>query len=418
MKVLLFTGAGASVELGVPAMVGLATEFLEHARQWRIGVTTVERIMGDHLDIEHLIEELDRLAAARGTLEAIGEASPIHSAIASIRSEVEWFVQHAAERVPLVDATLFWSSSLRAVTKHEFTFVTTNYDRALELAANAVGLQLNDGFRTSAAGEPAEWIGFNEDGSAPPLVKLHGSTDWYSDTEAARPVKLRHPMPLFGGAVLTIDSTALGSALVLPSREKLLTRPPYPRMSQRFLNATDACDVGIFVGSSLRDYHVRDAALALAKQGRLVLVGPEAASLGISGAIVIQESASKFLISTLPVACRSTNPLEWLSKCSESGGNDAPSILPLVKDALDTNASVDRRCNAIERLDRLGVVLDQDLLGQLIRDPVDRVARYALGLVAASPDVEALTSSAEESPHRGNTLFDEELTHLRGISIA
>ena len=45
MKILLFAGAGTSVELGVPAMVGLAERFLEHCRQWKVQPALVERIL-------------------------------------------------------------------------------------------------------------------------------------------------------------------------------------------------------------------------------------------------------------------------------------------------------------------------------------------------------------------------------------
>ena len=146
MKVLLFAGAGTSIELGVPGMVGMATEFLDHARQWGVEPDLVQRIMGSTLDVEHLIEELDRICTARSSLEAIGQDTAPLERLDKIRAEVEWFVQHAAERVVARDASLMWGSVLRATSSVDFTLVTTNYDRAIELAANAVGIRLDDGF--------------------------------------------------------------------------------------------------------------------------------------------------------------------------------------------------------------------------------------------------------------------------------
>ena len=279
MKVLLFAGAGTSIELGVPGMVGMGEEFLDHVKQWDVEPALVETLIGDSRDVEHLIEALDRICSARPTLEAIGPVSvPLDSAD-KIRAEVEWFVQHVAERVAARDAHLMWSSVLRSSSSVDLTLVTTNYDRAIELAANAEDVAIDDGFGPFDLGEIASWAGFNQHSEGPVLVKLHGSTDWYAAGQFGSPAKLRHPMPLFGRASLRLaDGTQLDSALVLPSREKLLTRSPYPRLSQRFLNATDCCDLAIFVGSSLRDQHIRGAMEALALRVPLFVVNPSGTS--------------------------------------------------------------------------------------------------------------------------------------------
>ena len=126
MKVLLFAGAGTSVELGVPSMAGLATEFLDHCRQWKLEPDLVERIMGSNLDVEHLIEELDRICSAGSSLRSIGQDTAGLESSEKVRAEVEWFVQHAAERVAAREAQLMWGSVLRASEHVDITFVTTN----------------------------------------------------------------------------------------------------------------------------------------------------------------------------------------------------------------------------------------------------------------------------------------------------
>lgn len=74
MKVLLFAGAGTSVELGVPAMAGLATDFRGHCRQYDVQAELVEPILlNAGMDIEILIETLDQLCGAGPALDVVGE---------------------------------------------------------------------------------------------------------------------------------------------------------------------------------------------------------------------------------------------------------------------------------------------------------------------------------------------------------
>ena len=98
MKILLFAGAGTSIELGVPGMAGLAEEFLEHTTQGQVEPDLVKQIMGAAMDVEHLIESLDHISTARLALGAIGEDTSTLDRVDKVRAEIEWFVQHVAER--------------------------------------------------------------------------------------------------------------------------------------------------------------------------------------------------------------------------------------------------------------------------------------------------------------------------------
>ena len=416
MKVLLFAGAGTSVELGVPGMVGLATEFLDHSHQWSVEPDLVNRIMGKELDVEHLIEGLDHICQARTSLEAIEWATIGLEPVDKVRAEVEWFVQHAAERVAARDAQLMWGSVLRATESVEITFVTTNYDRAIELAANGEKIHLSDGFRSFDQGETAPWIGFEQDEERPMLVKLHGSTDWYADSQAGSPTKLRHPMPLFGrSALLLADGQQLGSALVLPSREKLLTRPPYPRLSQAFLNAADCCDLAVFVGSSLRDDHIREAARSVASRAPVFIVNPKGDGQGVEAAVVIAQHASTFLVSTLPNALLTTDPKSALRDAGQTVPARIGGALSAVRQLLNTSAETGHRCRAVEELDEMGATLAPPLMYQLLADDDPTVARYALGLVPSSTARESLIEKAASSPHIGDPAFREELKLLQDL---
>lgn len=413
MKVLLFAGAGTSVELGVPAMVGMGEEFLAHANQWDIEPGLVQRLMGDSRDVEHLIEALDRICSARTSLEVIIEGKVPLDRVDKIRAEVEWFVQHAAERVIASDAKLMWGAVLRAASLINLTLVTTNYDRAIELAANAENVGIDDGFDPFAHGETASWVGFHQGGDRPRLVKLHGSTDWYGAGELGTPTKLRHPMPLFGRASLRLTSgIELGSALVLPSREKLLTHSPYPRLSQVFLNAADSCDLAVFVGSSLRDHHIRGAAEAIAQRVPVHLVNPSGDTYGLQNVQAIKQRASSFLISTLPNALIGSDPAAALASAASQVKDDSEALIA-VKQALDTNARPDIRCEALEQFDEMGLTLDPLLLQQLLADQDATVARYALGLISLSPNRLSLIDYAAASSHASEPAFSDDLQLLR-----
>jgi len=414
MKLLLFAGAGTSIELGVPAMKGLAIEFIAHSEQWNIEPEIVSNLMGSILDVENLIEKLDQVCSARTALEALGGKEIPLDRVDIVRSEVEWFVQHAAERISALDAHLMWGAVLRRAKDHNLTFVTTNYDRAIELAANVERVSLTDGFESFEEKEIAEWISLSETNGRTSIVKLHGSTDWYTDRISGRPLKLRHPMPLFGRVALQLSAEVeLGSALVLPSREKLLTKPPYPRLLHAFLNAVDRCEAAMFIGSSLRDLHIRDAVAAMTKNRPVFIVNPSGKSLGLDGVHTIAQTASQFLISTLPTALSESTPLESLKRASEIPETKDSGILALVRIALDSQEDTERRCQAIENLDQRSVALDEHLMSKLLSDNNGTVARYALGLVPSSPARDRLIDVALKSPHASDNAFEEELTLLK-----
>lgn len=415
MRLLMFAGAGTSVELGVPAMEGLAREFLLHASQWDVEPELLTKMMGETLDVEHLIESLDRICDAQEPLRDLVDTIPL-GRIDKIRSEIEWFVQHAAERIAARDAHLLWGPLLR-LKAHDLTFITTNYDRAIELAANAETVRLYDGFDEFAEKEVASWIGFDPNDTNPKLVKLHGSTDWYSERTSGSPLKLRHPMPLFGRAMLELaNGERLGSALVLPSREKILNKKPYPRLSQAFLNAADTCDAAIFVGSSMRDQHVRGAASEIASERPVFVVNRGGNTFDVPRAIGIAQSASQFLISTLPAALSAVDSIRGLEEASVLTAASKGSVLALLRLATDPQEPTDRRCDAIERLDQQGVTLDQRLVKDLLLDKNPTVARYALGLLPISPDRTELLSAARLSPHRSDPSFAEEVALLEKMT--
>lgn len=414
MRILLFAGAGTSVELGVPAMVGLATEFQDHCRQYGVQADLIERILQQRgKDVEKLIEALDQICGAGQALDVIGPHVSALGAAEEARAELEWFVQHSAERVTAKDAILMWAPVIRAGEAHELTVATTNYDRAFEMAARSVGTKIRDGFGEFCEFEYASWKGVHtEQSEGVKLLKLHGSTDWYAIDGSDDAVKLRHPVALYGRSELRLPSgEKLRSALILPSQEKRLTERPYPRLSQAFLNVADQCDLAIFVGSSLRDAHIKEAMRSTASTVPTFFVNISGDST-VAPAKLIRQHASTFLISTLPNAL-SGEPLRMLDAVAQDSTLQAGGVLDAMRTlAQPENESLARR-NAIERVDAIGNTLEADQVAKLLMDCDTGVARYALSLVYGSAQASELLRVAGSSPHVQDEAYRADLSLLR-----
>jgi hypothetical protein len=218
----------------------------------------------------------------------------------------------------------------------------------------------------------------------------------------ATPVRfIRHPVPIFGALTLSLDSRSeleLKSAAILPSREKRVIAPPFPALSFEFQKAARDADVAFFVGTSLRDPDMRTVFTACSKRVPTAFVSPDTTvGNGIGDrATIIQQTASKFLISTLPGMLRCESPAEVARELSEVEG-DSRSILRSTVATWDSAEPPERRCESIENLAAARVSLDATAVRQLLEDDDEQVRIYALGLVQDSMDRDELMRSVEKA---------------------
>jgi len=428
MRVLLFTGAGTSAELGVPAMRVMAEQFIDHLHDVDVEQSIVDKIerliVAAGHDMEHAIDVIDRieggLLARRELGESVDDAEILP--YRRLREEAEWFVQHSCEQIRASAALRMWSPVLRAAESVALTIASTNYDRGIEIAAARLRVALDDGFDEFAGKEVATWCGFTtHDGIR--LLKLHGSTDWYHGSDH-NVFKLRHPMPLYGPLELVSKRAAglpLHSALVLPSREKTVTLLPFPVLGAEFRNCAAEADVAVFVGTSLRDPHIRDACLSCVTQRPTFVVSrngvfPE----GVlpAGAHVIKQSSGQFLISSLP-QCLRARDAAVLTGLSTSPESPVPSALEWMVVARAENAPTRERCAAIEGLADARIALQKDEVEALLRSQDPAVKLYALGLVQASPDRADLLALAKTiAGDETDTEFKAELSLLQEMAAA
>lgn len=425
MNLLLFAGAGTSVELGVPAMRRMAEQLYDHMRNQRLSdesLAQIQRLLQDtDNDMEHLIDITDNIAKGLSDQKILGMEIDEErlERFTIIRQEAEWFIQHACERVQYRSAERLWGPLVRHLGEHKVVIATTNYDRAIEMACESNNVRFNDGFEEFGADEFAKWRGI-EGATGNKLLKLHGSTDWYQANDGSI-CKLRHPMPLYGGLVLTSHSNTdfrLTSAIVLPSREKKTTEPPYPELTTEFRLTYRQADAAIFVGTSLRDADIRDVCVKCSSRIPTFLVsrsGNYADGFVPNGAKIIRQTGSQFLISTLPKVLRNSD-LSELNEFADSDEFKATSILDWLVTACDPSRDVEDRCRAIEELATARVSLDSGDIEPLLEDSNESVRIYSLGLVQDSRDRDSIVNRVMEiAREESETAFSVEARLLEDL---
>jgi hypothetical protein len=377
----------------------MAEHFVEHLEQQRFPEHVVnaiqQRLEEAHYDIEDLIDEMDCIERGdrASKLWRIEGRSATHDAVGNVRREAEWFLMHICERVDPRKARCLWLPLFRQLGHHELTIATTNYDRAIEIAAAELSTELYDGFGPFESNEYTEWKGFPKTDS-PSLLKLHGSTDWYHSDNGRKVWKLRHAMPLFGALTLRTGanpSLDLGSAAVLPSREKKVILAPYPELMYEFQQAARQVDVVMFVGTSLRDADIRSVCEKAANRVPTWFVSRRDSIENFVPDKVrhIRQSASYFVVSTLAHCLKASTPDEAARVLDKAPAYTDSVLAPLVLIAGEGNKA-EERCGAIEKLASVRIGLFQGDIEPLFRDPNAEIRVYALGLVQDSPDRDSL----------------------------
>ncbi len=389
---LLFMGAGASVELGVPAMRAMALELHQHLANLSLPSQVFDRfkkmLTESDYDIERLIEAVDGIVHGTAHQKRLGFPvdEELSTTVGVMRQEAEWYVQHVCERLRETEARVLWAPAFRQSSGHKICLATTNYDRSVEIGARFSGVDVDDGFEPVDGREIIPWKGVDPT-SAVQLLKIHGSTDWYHGSDA-RVYKLRHPMPLYGSLAVVdtgIQALQMKSALVLPTQEKRVNQPPYPDLVTRFRNAAQESDVAVFLGTSLRDPDILDICRQCAARIPTYLVskdGPPAGmSVGANLRVVVQV-ATKFIASTLPLLLSTDTP--GISQDGTGPDASTASVLAWLVAIQDPQRSPEDVCDAIEKLAENEVSLDLSTLSPLIGHQDPTVRSYAVALIGQS----------------------------------
>ena len=206
------------------------------------------------------------------------------------------------------------------------------------------------------------------------------------------------------------DGTGLGARLAVEG--KAVDPSALPKA---FFNATDTCDIALFIGSSLRDEHVREAAQSAARRVPTFIVNPDGDAYGIEDAVAIPQHASTFLISTLPNALLTNDFNGALQRAACEQPPAGAGLLRIVGTLLDPRNATTQRCESVDELEQMASTLPPSTLRRLLDDDDSAVARYSLGLIPASPLVTELIDHASRSRHASDEDFRTDLGLLRTL---
>ncbi len=267
---LLFLGAGASKPLGKMLM----GEFVEHLMKQVSNERYADLLLAicrEKPDLEFLIEQLDEISTKgylgnvhkfrRGDGEifdfpAMSREAATLAALAS--SALEWVkreVYHhyrnleTKERIDLLAGIL---SSMGATPGCMVVF-TTNYDPSIETLCRNKGWRIVDGFRHNTQLQQYSWNRRVFDtfrSTAEPTVvlfKIHGSTDWISDSR-----RLVKSVSIHA----TKAEDGYQNAMIYPATKKVAILEPYFTCYDYLGKCLSHAEFCLVVGYSFRDYDV------------------------------------------------------------------------------------------------------------------------------------------------------------------
>jgi hypothetical protein len=332
-EVLLFLGAGASKPFGVPTM----REFVEHigkeinekqpdlAAPFEDIQKSLGQVYGDSLDLERLLDVVHDLATGRPSLDVFREFAPnaairisrlfafddsalnslekVDQEVAKNRDamrDLEKFIlgciEWACRGVDYERAVSTYRTFINKFTQIRFTdglghalgqsprtptafqfidVVTTNYDLCFERFAAASERGWNAGFTHSAVDHEESFSSppMSRQEGAYPLLKLHGSIDWWRSS-SNRVIRRSEGAV---GQSLGDGSKIERMEIRFPVGSKDLFGDPYFRLYNRFAEFLAASSIWVFIGYSFGDPSVRALVTeAFRPKHRLVLVDPHA----------------------------------------------------------------------------------------------------------------------------------------------
>jgi hypothetical protein len=155
--------------------------------------------------------------------------------------------------------------------------VTTNYDLTFEAFCSSSELRWDSGFQPSQADQEPTFTGAPQwNGSVLPILKLHGSIDWWR-TDTNRVIRRAHGQV---GQRLLDGSRINRMEIRYPVGSKDLFGDPYLRLYARFAECLATTPIWIFIGYSFADPSVRQLVKeSIRSRTKMYVIHPHASDL-------------------------------------------------------------------------------------------------------------------------------------------
>lgn len=282
LKLGILLGAGASFAYGIPMMRQFYEQFIDYVRTRRSHcLPLLERLIAGVMtpDLEVLIQKLEQVRAMRSGLEVLAESANAvtdHLDQADeLRGYLDMFLIETCEQFNQAKVKEKLSKLVHFASNRQAHIFTTNYDRLVEVAATSISVPYSDGFEFATSRPESMWNGTF--GPGLPLIKLHGSVNWYEEQGTGSLFRLERgyslPSNQYG---LTHGARTLRPLMIIPTLEKAILRKPYMGLLTQFSDALKEMDLFIVIGNSLRDDHLRNTIAERAHRLNIVLVNPAA----------------------------------------------------------------------------------------------------------------------------------------------
>ena len=272
-SVTFLLGAGFSQPFGIPAMRAFLDSFRDMART---KYPDLHGTLEQHLDELGDDSDIEALLASLSKAERLKDAMPARAVVPEelriwqeqsryLKSHLISFIIERCERFDQDAVRRVLSPSLRMLLDRKgisnVHLFTTNYDRIVEFACEASGVEFSDGFGETGNELVAPWTRTFDKKVC--IYKLHGSVSYYVDqttSDFSQFLRLDRGYPLPGPDFrLSRGGKDLEPMMVLPTLEKDALGEPYSHLNHLFTETMAHTLLVVAVGISLRDNHIVSA---------------------------------------------------------------------------------------------------------------------------------------------------------------
>lgn len=345
-EVIILTGAGISIAIGIPAMQGMFKAFMNRGDS---GISAEEKRACEFFTKELCVTEdleeflvaanaitefrstslsplIERSISSRKNTRNITEyrqrLNDYEASAEKLRKRILEFMSRKCFQFDRDEANRLFTGFVTSIAKKGYPVYTTNYDFSFEHVAIENGIQINDNF--SAKGQRSLWntsIDFPV-GNALTIVKLHGSVTWYVDGEG-------NIEKIYSSTSINQIGKPIDRIVIAPTRFKDIYDQHFFALYSHFLTDLATSRVLIVTGHSLRDDYLRAAIIERVrkKDFSLVVIGPhfpttfpeelKPARLGSSGDITYVPYKFEEFSDDLASIIRYSKPGEIAVRCAE-----------------------------------------------------------------------------------------------------